>query len=73
MTFEGYNITKIDMTLWVDPFENMSLWFRTVMFSIYLVCILLGAVLYCGFISFEMNGGDPQKRGLTNQVCLQKP
>ncbi len=72
MLIQDCNVSEVDMTLWQDSISNMSLWFRALMFITFIAVILLGGTLTAGLISFEINGGDPQKRGLANQVSAFK-
>ncbi len=58
---------------WKNPFslqnEDIGLKVGLVVFNI--ATVLLGAILYFAFYSYERYGGDPQKRGLINQVITE--
>ncbi len=71
-TFES-PISKLDLG-WKDPFAALNGFTITKIFIGLLIVGLLvsGTLLYIGITSFEKYGGDPQKRGLFNQVSLKK-
>ncbi len=74
MSVEKMEIAEIDLD-WVAPFTNWNIWEKLVYSALLLASFSYGVILFSGLICFEMNGGDPQKRGLANQLisqaCLQ--
>ena len=67
MSVENSDLTEFDL-IW-DPtvhYWNPAAKLGHVSSTLLFLCI--GAIADFGLVSFELNGGDPQKRGLTNQV-----
>ncbi len=59
---------SIDVHPWHDPYLIMD--FPTKLaFAAHIVAILVfGTIAHLFFMHYERNSGDPQKRGLMNQV-----
>ncbi len=72
MYFPQINVSQVDLN-WKDPYEYVYDGFvlRTVLAVLICVVTAIGTILYLGLISFERFGGDPQKRGILNQVGHQ--
>ncbi len=71
MIEEHLNITETDLA-WVDPYTFFGFWSKIAAVIVYILFQSYGSLLYVGIISFELNGGDPQKRGLINQVIKKR-
>ncbi len=69
MLVQGFEITNVSLAYWNEhPFESLGLFVRVGGSLFLLLSNILGGILMAGIISFEINGSDPQKRGLFNQV-----
>ena len=66
MSLKSINVTEITLD-WQDPFAIGEIR-GFVVGSTTLLLLLSGTVLYLAMARFEHYGGDPQKRGLSNQV-----
>ncbi len=64
---DASSITGLDFNL-DPPIYYWSFWNKAGYVTAELCFLFYGAFSYFGIISYEVNGGDPQKRGLTNQV-----
>ncbi len=63
-------LTSIKMVLWSDPYKMLDgkVGFQWTL-AIYVISVLIiGSLILLGMIIYEREGGDPQKRGLKNQV-----
>ncbi len=63
------NLTEIDLS-WIDPWkvandQNAS---KIALGMFHVWNSIISTLLYVGFMDYERFGGDPQKRGINNQV-----
>ncbi len=65
MVYQNISNILLDLN---DPFELFSIGAKVCISLVLVIFLVTGSVLYTGLISFERLGGDPQKRGLANQV-----
>ncbi len=67
----GLSLADLDLS-WHDPYDLVaeSVWLQILLLSIILIVLILGTVLHGSIILYEHFGGDPQKRGLVNQVDI---
>ncbi len=68
-TFTEIDITDCDLS-WKDPARALDghLWAKAFWCLSMPIILAFGTFFYIGPAFFESQGGDPQKRGLTNQV-----
>ncbi len=60
-----------DMDLfWTNPFEELSIFAKVAIGITLCFAYIFGFVIIRPILSFEKHGGDPQKRGLKNQVDI---
>ncbi len=80
MEISDKNLSHVELT-WTDPYGYVydRPWLRFLMGLLVIVISGFGSVLVWGLVMFERFGGDPQKRGILNQVgvfcinlCLMK-
>ncbi len=61
------NLTDFKLD-WQDPYNDLGLWMKIVLGIYILFTWFVGTLLSAVIVLFEHYGGDPQKRGLLNQV-----
>ncbi len=66
---EANNITQIDLS-WTDPYSILeeNPWLKACVGTLLVGALVVGTPLLLGITLFERFGGDPQKRGVLNQV-----
>ncbi len=61
-------IEEADLKHWSDPYKKFGLLEKSFIGLAIVLLLGVGTLLHALIISFERFAGDPQKRGLSNQV-----
>ncbi len=61
-----------DMDIDCDPNDCLNPWIIAVLGFLIIISLIFGTILHGAGILYERYGGDPQKRGLTNQVTQKE-
>ncbi len=70
---QPFSYSKDTLEVWQDPYAIVynNLWLKLILGVFVISITITGTLLVMGLISYEKFGGDPQKRGIFNQLIAQ--